>query len=109
MCYKSWWKGRMKAIIQGLKEHQQLSTKRMNCKCGLNNTFPRNQTKYKRSSLNFHQVTWFELVEQEVHFPEALDKHTQKNYSKVRQRFATIPATYMLEDFKQSPSNWSLL
>ena len=82
MCYKSWWKGTMKAIIQGLEEHQQLSTKRMNCKCGLNNTFPRNQTKYKRSSLNFHQVTWFELVEQEVHFPEALDKHTQKNYSK---------------------------
>ena len=39
MCYKSWWKGTMKAIIQGLKEHQQLSTKRMNCKCGLNNTF----------------------------------------------------------------------
>ena len=48
----------------------------MNCKYGLNHTFPRNQTKYKKSSLNFHQVTWFELVEQEVHLPEDLDKHT---------------------------------
>ena len=43
---------------------------------------PKKSDKIQRSSSNFHQVTWLELVEQEVHLPEALDKHTQKNYSK---------------------------
>ena len=73
----------------------------MNCKYGLNNTFPGNQTKYKRSSLNFHQVTWFELVQLEVPFSQGFGQTYTEELFKVRQRFATIPATYMLEDLNK--------
>ena len=85
----------------GIKRAPTTINKRMICKCGLNNTFPRNQTKYKRSSLNFHQVIWFELVEQESPFARGFGQTYTEELFKVRQRFATIPATYVLEDLNK--------
>ena len=43
---------------------------------------PKKSDKIQKVKFKFSPGEWFKLVEQEVHFPEALDKHTQKNYSK---------------------------
>ena len=73
----------------------------MNCKYGLINTFPRNQTKYKRSSLNFTPGDMVRISGARSPFTRGFGQTYTEELFKVSQRFATIPATYILEDLNK--------
>ena len=101
MCYKSWWKGTMKAIIQGLKRAPTTINKENELQVWTEQYLPKKSDKIQKVKFKFSPGDMVQISGARSPFSRGFGQTYTEALFRVRQRFATIPATYMLEDLNK--------